>query len=31
LWIATRPGLLWAQLSLAGMTVIMLVLWITIR
>jgi hypothetical protein len=31
LWIATRPGLRWAQLSLAGMTAITVALWITIR
>lgn len=31
LWIATRPRLRWAQLSLAGMTVVMLALWIAIR
>lgn len=31
LWIATRPSLRWAQLSLAGMTALTLVLWITIR
>ena len=31
MWIATRPGLRWAQLSLAGMTALTLVLWITIR
>jgi hypothetical protein len=31
LWIATRPSLRWAQLSLAGMAALPLVLWITIR
>jgi len=31
MWIATRPGLRWAQLSLAGITALMVVLWITIR
>lgn len=31
LWIATRPGLRWAQLSLAGATAVTLALWITIR
>jgi hypothetical protein len=31
MWIATRPGLRWAQLSLAGMTALTLVLWIAIR
>jgi hypothetical protein len=31
LWIATRPGLRWAQLSLAAMTALTLVLWISIR
>jgi hypothetical protein len=31
LWIATRPGLRWAQLSLAGMVAATLGLWITIR
>jgi hypothetical protein len=31
LWIATRPSLRWAQLSLAGMAALTLVLWITIR
>ena len=31
LWIATRPGLRWAQLALAVMTAGTLVLWITIR
>lgn len=31
LWIATRPGLRWAQLSLAGMAGLTLLLWITIR
>jgi hypothetical protein len=31
LWIATRPGLRWAQLSLAGMTALTVVLWIAIR
>lgn len=31
MWLATRPALLWAQLSLAGMTVLTAVLWIVIR
>jgi hypothetical protein len=31
MWIATRPGLRWAQLSLAGITALTLVLWIAIR
>lgn len=31
LWLATRPRLRWAQLSLAGMAVLTLVLWIAIR
>lgn len=31
MWIATRPGLRWAQLSLAGVTALTLALWITIR
>ena len=31
LWMATRPGLRWAQLSLAGMTAMTLVLWIASR
>jgi hypothetical protein len=31
LWIATRPSLRWAQLALAGMAALTLVLWITIR
>jgi hypothetical protein len=31
MWIATRPGLRWAQLSLAGMVVLTLALWIAIR
>ena len=31
MWIATRPGLRWAQLSLAGITALTLMLWITIR
>lgn len=31
LWIATRPGLRWAQLSLAGTAVVTLALWIAIR
>jgi len=31
MWIATRPGLRWAQLSLGGMGVLTLALWIAIR
>ena len=31
LWIATRPGLRWARLSLAGMALLTLALWIAIR
>jgi len=31
LWIATRPGLRWAQLSLAGTVVLTVALWIVIR
>lgn len=31
MWIATRPFLTWARLSLAGMALLMLVLWIVIR
>ena len=31
LWLATRPGLRWAQLTVAGMTVVTLALWIVIR
>jgi hypothetical protein len=31
MWLATRPGLRWAQLSLAGMTALTLALWIAIR
>lgn len=31
MWLATRPGLRWAQLSLAGMTVLTVALWIAIR
>jgi hypothetical protein len=31
LWIATRPGLRWAQLSLAAMAVLTATLWIVIR
>jgi hypothetical protein len=31
MWIATRPGLRWAQLSVAGMAVATLALWVAIR
>jgi hypothetical protein len=31
LWIATRPSLRWAQLSLGGMAALTLVLWISCR
>ncbi|MDZ4796981.1 MAG: PepSY domain-containing protein [Bryobacteraceae bacterium] len=31
LWVATRPGLRWAQLTLAGATALTLALWVTIR
>jgi hypothetical protein len=31
LWLATRPGLRWAQLSLAGIAVLTMALWIAIR
>jgi hypothetical protein len=31
MWLATRPRLRWAQLSLAGMTAAVLALWIAIR
>jgi hypothetical protein len=31
LWIATRPTLQWAQISLGAMTVFMMILWIVIR
>lgn len=31
MWLATRPRLRWAQLSLVGMTVLTLALWIAIR
>jgi hypothetical protein len=31
MWMVTRPGLRWAQVSLAGMTVMTLALWIAIR
>ncbi|MEZ5353808.1 MAG: PepSY domain-containing protein [Bryobacteraceae bacterium] len=31
LWLATRPSLRWAQLSLAGMAALTLVLWLVIR
>jgi len=31
LWIALRPGLRWAQLSLAGMVLLTLILWLVIR
>lgn len=31
LWIATRPNLRWAQLSLGGMAVLTLLLWVAIR
>jgi hypothetical protein len=31
MWIVTRPGLRWAQLSVAGVTALTLALWITIR
>ena len=31
MWLATRPGIRWAQLSLAGMAALTLALWIAIR
>ena len=31
LWLATRPRLRWAQLSFAGMAVVITALWIAIR
>lgn len=31
MWVATRPGIRWAQVSLAGMAALTLVLWILIR
>ena len=31
MWVATRPGIRWAQLSLGGMVVLTLALWVAIR
>jgi len=31
MWIATRPGMLWAQVSLGGAAALMLALWLWIR
>ena len=31
MWIATRPGLRWAQISFGGMSALTLLLWILVR